>query len=242
MPTPMTSAKPHCLEASRAAALASHCAAGLAAAAGFREASRLLRASEALARAATAALLDVPSHPRHKPPADVPAAAAAGDAGAEVSVKSKRRRTKKKKKDALERSCENMAVEPLQFAGEDVGTPLAAPLQPAPSTAATSTVVPMVPSGRSLKLRTSRERSPHRSSLPPSSASPSSSIPSTSGFVVGQSVLLFDLVSRADLNGKIGTVRSFDASDSRYAVDVVGSAAPVRVHSKNIKVSIFPAG
>ena len=68
------------------------------------------------------------------------------------------------------------------------------------------------------------------------------SSPSSSGFAVGQSVLLFDLVSRADLNGKIGKVRSFDASDLRYAVDVVGSSNPVRVHAKNIRISIFEAG
>ena len=48
-----------CLEASRAAALAAHSAAGLAAAAGLREPARLLRSCEALARAATAALLSM---------------------------------------------------------------------------------------------------------------------------------------------------------------------------------------
>ncbi len=54
----MPTAREHssCLEASRAAALAAHSAAGLAAAAGLREAARLLRSCEALARAATAAL------------------------------------------------------------------------------------------------------------------------------------------------------------------------------------------
>ena len=60
MPTPATSAQSHCTEAARAAALASHSAASLSAAAGFREAARLLRSSEALARAATAALLALP--------------------------------------------------------------------------------------------------------------------------------------------------------------------------------------
>ena len=56
----MACAQSYCTEAARAAALASHSAASLAAAAGFREAARLLRSSEALARAATAALLALP--------------------------------------------------------------------------------------------------------------------------------------------------------------------------------------
>ena len=47
----------HSLEAARAAALAAHSAAGLASSAGMRSAARLLRSSEALARAALAALL-----------------------------------------------------------------------------------------------------------------------------------------------------------------------------------------
>ena len=54
-PKPTVSA--HCIEAARAAALASHSAASLCAAAGLRKAARLLRAPEALARAATASLL-----------------------------------------------------------------------------------------------------------------------------------------------------------------------------------------
>lgn len=243
LPMPMACAQSYCTEAARAAALASHSAASLAAAAGFREAARLLRSSEALARAATAALLAVPSHPRQLPHADVPVAAAAVDAGAEDAVKSKKRRSKKKKKDASKKQSENMAVDTLQLAKEVPGAPLAAPLQPAPSTPSACTLaVQPVPPGRSLKLRTSRERSPHRASSSLSLSSPPSSTPPTLGFAVGQSVLLFDLVSRADLNGKIGSVRSFDASDSRYAIDVVGSSVPVRVRAQNIRNSIFAAG
>ena len=60
MPKPVASAQSHCVEAARAAALALHSAASLAAAAGLREAARLLWSSEALARAATAALLALP--------------------------------------------------------------------------------------------------------------------------------------------------------------------------------------
>ena len=49
--------KGYVLEAARAASLASHSAAGLAASAGLKEATRLLRAAESLSRAAAAQLL-----------------------------------------------------------------------------------------------------------------------------------------------------------------------------------------
>ena len=91
MPTPATSAQPNCTEAARAAALASHSAASLAAAAGFREVARLLRSSEALARAATAALLALPR-------LDANAVAPGGDAPAK---RKKRRPKKKKDKDVV---------------------------------------------------------------------------------------------------------------------------------------------
>ena len=62
---PAAFAQSHCTEAARAAALASHSAASLAAATGFREAACLLRSWEALACAATTALLALPlSDPR----------------------------------------------------------------------------------------------------------------------------------------------------------------------------------
>jgi hypothetical protein len=58
---PMAFVGSHSLEAARAAALASHSAAGLASSAGLRTAARLLRSSEALARAAVAAIQDAAS-------------------------------------------------------------------------------------------------------------------------------------------------------------------------------------
>ena len=88
MPTPATSAQSYCTEAARAAALASHSAASLAVAAGFREAARLLRSSEALARAATAALLAIPRR--------AGGASGGGDGVGEV-ISGKKKRPKKKK-------------------------------------------------------------------------------------------------------------------------------------------------
>ena len=61
------------LEAARGASLAAHAAAGLAACATEREATRLLRAAEGLCRAATALLVQRPA----APPAPQPAAATA---------------------------------------------------------------------------------------------------------------------------------------------------------------------
>ena len=91
MPKPATCAQANCTEAARAAALASHSAASLAGAAGFREAARLLRSAEALARAATAALLALPH-------LDVESQAAGGcTTGTGPEPKEKKRRSRKKK-------------------------------------------------------------------------------------------------------------------------------------------------
>ena len=83
----MPTAREHssCLEASRATALAAHSATSLAAAAGLREAARLLHSCEALARAATATLQS------SSPPA-VPGASAAP--AAELPKKKSKKRKK----------------------------------------------------------------------------------------------------------------------------------------------------
>ena len=87
--TPRTSGK-FSTEAARAAALATHSAASLAGAAGFREAARLLRASEALARAAVATLL-AHHHPLHGHPQPP------GNGDGKDDTKKKTRRSRKKK-------------------------------------------------------------------------------------------------------------------------------------------------
>ena len=83
-------------ESARAAALASHSAAGLAASGGQREAARLLRAAEALARAAVAQLL-APRASGLSASAPVAMGAAAGvplvqDKGQKVTKKKKKRK------------------------------------------------------------------------------------------------------------------------------------------------------
>ena len=94
------------LEASRAASLAAHSAASLAAAAKQKEAGRLLRSAEALARAATAVLLSQVSPP--------PAASPSG--GEKDEGKRKRRRKKKTAKVKPGEAAANSALAPVSAA------------------------------------------------------------------------------------------------------------------------------
>ena len=101
-PMPTTREHSSCLEASRATALAAHSAAGLAAAAGLREAARLLRSCEALARAATAALLSVPSSasPVHQGAGATVGLATVASVDAPAAQSAGRRKKKKKRRMA----------------------------------------------------------------------------------------------------------------------------------------------
>ena len=98
--------------------------------------------------------------------------------------------------------------------------------------------------------RASRERSPRGDRAKPPSASASASSqhgltpvsPSTAKFIVGQAVVLVDLVSRADLVGMCGVVRSFDSASARYAVCLDASNENVKVLEANMRPSIFVSG
>ena len=106
------------------------------------------------------------------------------------------------------------------------------------------------PPTRALAARTSRERSPRGVHKAPAVAPPSSStsqvpVPASVGadaFAVGQAVLLVGLVSRADLLGKRGLIKSYDATSQRYAVLVDATNESVRVLGTNLKASIFATG
>ena len=233
MPTPATCAQSYCTEAARAAALASHSAASLAAAAGFREAARLLRSSEALARAATAALLAVPRLDVRVP--------GPGHGAGDIIMEKKKRANKKKKKG-------KQATMEEVFFGPELPPPASGVPEVAPA-ASTATVSPGK-AARVLVARNSRERSPHGARAAPSSASPSASshhVPAsvstgTGKFAVGQAVALFGLVSRADLVGKCGVVKSFDSAATRYAVCIDVSSEMVKVLEMNLRPSIFAPG
>ena len=229
---PAAVAQSHCTEAARAASLASHSAASLAAAAGFREAARLLRSSEALARAATAVLLALP-----RPEAPGPGSGN-GAAASDVEVKKKKRSRKKKGKQVA------MEVTPI---GPELLPTASGVLEAAPTTALTSTLScsakEFVPgkAARVLVPRTSRERSPRglrMQSSPSNSTSahqgPASASARSGSFIEGQAVVLVGLSSREDLVGKCGVVKFFDSASSRYAVCIDVTGEMVRVRLENL--------
>ena len=239
MPKPTTSAQSYCTEAARAAALASHSAASLAAAAGFREAARLLRSSEALARAATAALLALPH---------LDAGGPGARDGATVPVekpKKKRSRKKKAKPSAMSDVNEDAVVPPPAD-----GVPEATLVAPALAMSPDAAVFAPSTATRILAKHSSRERSPRGSRAMHASATPSpttSEVTSpvsigTDTFAVGMAVVLVDLVSRPDLSGMPGVVKAFDPTTLRYAVIVDATGESVRALGKNIKASIFAPG
>ena len=235
----MPTAREHssCLEASRATALAAHSAASLAAAAGLREAARLLRSCEALARAATAALQS------SIPPA-VPAASAASAAGQSKKKKNKKMKGADSSHGAMD---EDIAVEVVPAAA--VPSAVAFQLSPlAPAFAPGA----MGASGRVLEKKPSRERSPRRDASPgPLSSTPTSPRSaatlavrnaSVDGFSVGMAAVLSSLVSRPELTGSSVTLRSFDRASSRWAVTLDTTGESIRVKEHNLKPSIFKPG
>ena len=237
-----------CLEASRATALAAHSAASLAAAAGLREAARLLRSCEALARAATAALQS------STPPA-VPAASAAP-----AAEQPKKKKNKKKKGAGSSHGAvvEGVAMEVVPAAA----LPSTAAFQLSPHAPAFAPGAAAA-SGRVLEKKSSRERSPRRDASSGLSSAPTSSSSATTlavstpvalapiaaastasgdGFSVGQAALLSGLVSRPELSGSSVTLRSFDRGSSRWAVIVDNTGESVRVKAHNLKHSVCIAG
>ena len=235
-----------CLEASRATALAAHSAASLAAAAGLREAARLLRSSEALARAATAALLSstpCASGAKEKTPVQ----AAAAPAARQHKKKSK----KKRGADSLHVATDgSLAVDVLAAV-----LPPAVAFQLSPNAPAFA-LRTAAASGRVLEKKPSRERSPRRDASPvPHSFSPTSASSTTTlaalvpagagsegGFSVGQAALLVGLVTRPELAGSSVTLRSFDVASSRWAVALGSTGESIRVKAHNLKSSLFKPG
>ena len=101
------------MEASRAAALASHSAASLAAAAGVKDAARLLRSAEALARAAVAALSfsRASTRTRDARAAEPAAAPPAASPPPETEQAAKPRRRRRRRKQKLNEEAKEEAPE-----------------------------------------------------------------------------------------------------------------------------------
>ena len=130
---PVTSAQSYCTEAARAAALASHSAASLADAAGLREAARLLRSSEALARAATAALLAAPRREGGVPDAgDGAGKLTHAKDPKDVDLKVKRRRPRRRRKHEEEEEEGLAAATPTHSAPAAPGASRPVPHQASP--------------------------------------------------------------------------------------------------------------
>ena len=138
------------IEASRAVALAAHSAAGLSASAGAREAARLLRSAEALARAATASLLAL-GPPAHCRSGDE---AAAGPA-APLRRRQRPRRKMKNPEEDTGVSAAARVLEPLQATGRGPSPVTASPAPPLAQAHVAATA-------RRLTAQASRERSPRR--------------------------------------------------------------------------------
>ena len=236
----MPTAREHssCLEASRAAALAAHSAAGLAAAAGLCEAARLLRSCEALARAATAALQSTTTSAS---PGPLGATAVAGQATHAPAAR--RRKRNKKKKGGV--NSEGLVV----GAG---GAPVAAP-EPAPVASPFSPLAQaFVPSAATasvgaLEMKPSRAPSPRlcASPMPPSSfSSPRSFATSLAvpagddGLLAGGIAVLGGLVSRPELAGSSVTLLSFDSATGRWAISL-GTSETIRVKADFLSPAVF---
>ena len=94
-------------------------------------------------------------------------------------------------------------------------------------------------STRTLKARSSRERSPRRCSSSPSASPASAQLGTASGsacaglFSVGQSVMLGGLESRPELSGRV-SILSFDSVAGRYAVAVDATGEKIKVKEGNL--------
>jgi hypothetical protein len=224
----------HVVEAARAAALAAHCAAGLAAAAGLQPAARLLRAAEALSRSAVASLTG---------PSPAPAAVASPIGSLAVpSARARRRRNNKKKKEESSESAMPMDLALAPAAMDGISKAACA----APPSVFSADAPEFVPGKtRTLKAQTSRERSPRRC-LSPHAASSASALDGKvpgfvgpGGFTVGHTVLLKGLVSRPELSGSV-SILSFDAVAERYAVKVDATGEFMKV--KEVNLCAVPQG
>jgi hypothetical protein len=113
-------------------------------------------------------------------------------------------------------------VESARQPGEVLPQPALVPLDPG--------VAAFVPSsGRVLKARTSRERSPHRVTT---SASPSNAFKvhiEASSFAIDDIVVITSLQSRPELANSRCRILGFDADGGRYRVSVEGTGETIRI-------------
>ena len=219
------------LEAARAAVLANHSAASLCSAAGYKQPAKMLRSAEAMARAAVASL----SSANPKQTTSSRTAKAAGQAAAptvsaiaassDVPAAGKKMRHKKK----FQQKGKDVNLE----ARMDDDAPVNGVCNPGdgPSAAA--------PTARPEAAR--RERSPRGSPSPTALTSASLGVAPVYGpcrYAVGQAVMITELTGKPELNGRLGSVLSFDAVSDRFAIKL-DSGGCVKVRVDNLQPSIF---
>ena len=230
--TPMVEGK-YCIEAARAAALAAHAAAGLAATAGAREAARLLRSSEAMARAAVA-VLTVPSV--------VPAGPAGGQGQRQGGTPRRRRGKKGKGKqlpmEGVEAGVTSVRSEAVSVVGQ-AGSGDARTSTTPTRAEGTGVLVPCR-KARPFVDRMQRERSESvKRRIGRESLASSASRSSESGtFVTDQAVYFTGLNTRPDLEGEMGKVLSYDVAAGRFAVEVVASDERIKVLETNLRARV----
>ena len=250
----------HCLEAARAASLAAHSAAGLATAVGAKEAARLLRAAEALARSAVAVLASTSSTtpstcsvsgvrtPRVVPPRCATSDDIGKDCGAGLgtssSGKPQRRRRNRRKQHPKEnaetgdRKIVNASAEGRPASDRKIEDAKFPPAGNIMELQAKEDVVMAVDRPRRALAR--------HETLPklPTSATMSSSSSSTrapTDLVTNHCYMLTGLAQRPELNGKKVKFLRFCVETSRLIVQLVDVAHgmpavgdPIRVKHDNL--------
>ncbi len=198
-----------------------------------KEAARMLRTAEGLARSALARLEFL---------------------GREVALK-KKEEEKDEKKDTdatmAGTAAAPAAARPRRRGGrarKAAPPPVAADLALTAGSPLLADAARAAPPSRTLQQQCSRERSPRRELSPNATSTASVSLrgsgsdPGLGGFEVGQTVAFCGLTTRPELDGTLGTVMSVDVAAGRVAVKVSASGESIRVKPVNIKLTIFGAG
>ena len=220
MEVPAAAARRTAIAAVRGALQTTHSAANLVNSVD-KEAARMLRTAEGLARSAVARLEFLAREAtikKQQQEKEVKTGkdAAMADATAGASARPRRRGRRS------------------QRASVSTAAPAAMPLADAASPPLAAAAQGCAPR-RTLKPQSSRERSPRREASPSRASSIAATQPGLGGLVVGQPVVLSGLTSRSDLHGSLGTVMSFDVAAGRVAVKVSASGECIKVKPCNLE-------
>ena len=195
------------------------------------EAMRLMRSSEASARAAVGILETIKI--------TTPTPQSGRDVGGETGVLGGCAEPLPSSRRARRRARHRANKKSMKVDGE-------AALSPGPNAVAPA-AVPLVaaPVNRVLEKKSSRERSPRR----PGDVGGTSAASTASPFAImlfstGDAVILQNLAQRTDLNERRGTVISYDSTSQRFCVRVDGvlggpGVDDIKVRATNLRKSIF---